>query len=206
MSPLPGSPHPPPPVHLALVAMPGAGKSTLGKVLARQLGVPFRDADTEIERRVGMSVRHYFEKCGEAEFRDREQETLAELAQAGPMVLATGGGAVLREANRETLRRHYTVVYLRTSAEELGRRLRHDRQRPLLQVADPLAKLRSLYRERDPLYRRTAHFVLETGRPSVNALSQMVLTQLELAGLIDPFQVPSAVGAHSEPGGRQPPR
>jgi shikimate kinase len=108
-------------------------------------------------------------------------------------VLATGGGAVLRPSNRDALHSRTHVFYLRSTPEELFRRLRHDTHRPLLQVADPQARLRELYRERDPLYRRTAHFVVEAARPSVPALMGMVLMQLELAGLVDPGRVPSAI-------------
>ena len=107
--------------------------------------------------------------------------------------MATGGGAVLRPSNRDALHSRTHVFYLRSTPEELGRRLRHDSHRPLLQVADPHARLRELYRERDPLYRRTAHFVVEAARPSVQALTGMVLMQLELAGLVDPGQVPSNI-------------
>lgn len=171
---------------VALVAMPGAGKSSLGRILARQLGLPFADADHEVEVRIGMSIREYFQAQGEDAFRDQEQQVLADLTQRGPMILATGGGAVLRPANREVLRNRCTVVYLRTSPEELARRLKHDRSRPLLQVDNPLRKLRELYRQRDPLYRETAHFIIETGRPSVHALAALVLMQLELAGIVDP--------------------
>lgn len=173
--------------------MPGAGKTTVGRLLARQLDLPFVDADHEIEHRLGMAIKDFFAQSGEAAFRDVEQQVIGELTDGRPMVLATGGGAVLREANREALHRHCTVVYLRSAPEELFRRLRHDRQRPLLQVADPLRKLRDLFRERDPLYRRTAHFVVETGRPSVHGLAGMILMQLELAGCIDPRVVPSPV-------------
>jgi shikimate kinase len=109
---------------------------------------------------------------------------IRDLAQAATGVLATGGGAVLRAANREQLRAAGHVVYLRTTPEEVFRRLRHDRNRPLLQVDEPLARLRQLFEERDPLYRETAHFVVETGRPSVSTLVNMVLMQLELAGLV----------------------
>ncbi len=186
---------------LALVAMPGAGKTTVGKLLARQLCLPFVDADHEVERRLGMSIRDFFAAQGEAAFRDMEQAVIAELATGAPMVLATGGGVVLREPNRDALHRHCTVVYLRSTPEELFRRLRHDRQRPLLQVDDPLRKLRELYRERDPLYRRTAHFIIETGRPSVQGLANMILMQLELAGRVDPLRVPSPV----DPGHEGPP-
>ncbi|NYG31710.1 shikimate kinase [Sphaerotilus montanus] len=175
---------------ISLVAMPGAGKSTAGRHLASALGLPFVDADVEIERRIGMSIRAFFEREGEAAFRDIEQAVLAELAHRGGLVLATGGGAVLREANRQVLRDHTTVVYLRASPEELFRRLRHDTQRPLLQVADPLRKLRELYQTRDPLYRETAQFTIETGRPSVPTLVNMILMQLELAGVVSAFRPP----------------
>ncbi|MEY8876090.1 MAG: shikimate kinase [Leptothrix sp. (in: b-proteobacteria)] len=178
---------------ISLVAMPGAGKSTAGRHLAHVLDVPFVDADHEIERHIGCSIRAFFEREGEPAFRDLEQQVIADLLQRAPLVLATGGGAVLRPANRAALRERSTVVYLRATPEELFRRLRHDTQRPLLQVADPMRKLRELYRERDPLYRETAQFVIETGRPSVGTLVNMMLMQLELAGLVDPNQVPSSV-------------
>lgn len=171
--------------------MPGAGKSTAGRHLAHALGRPFVDADTEIERRIGMSIRAFFDREGEAAFRDIETEVIAELARRGGIVLATGGGAVLREVNRHELRDHTVVIYLRAAPEELFRRLRHDTQRPLLQVADPLRKLRELFRDRDPLYRETAHFVIETGRPSVPTLVNMILMQLELAGVVQPPATPS---------------
>lgn len=177
--------------------MPGAGKSTAGRHLASALGMPFVDVDIEIERRIGMSIRAFFEREGEVAFRDVEQEVLADLAQRGGLVLATGGGSVLREANRQVLRDHTTVVYLRAAPEELFRRLRHDTQRPLLQVADPLRKLRDLFQARDPLYRETAHFIIETGRPSVPTLVNMILMQLELAGVVSAFRAPKAAAPAS---------
>lgn len=148
-----------------------------------------------IEQRIGEPIRAFFEREGEAAFRHVEQTVIAELCRPDRPadVLATGGGAVLRRANRETLRNGATVIYLRSTPEELQRRLRHDNHRPLLQVADPRAKLQQLFRERDPLYRETAHFVLDTGRPSLHTLVGMVLMQLELAGLVDPSRVPSPV-------------
>ena len=174
--------------------MPGAGKSTAGRHLAAHLHLPFVDADTEIERRIGMSIRAYFEREGEPAFRDVEEQVLAELARGPAQIIATGGGSVLREANRRALHDHTTVVYLRAAPEELFRRLRHDRQRPLLQVADPLRKLRDLFRERDPLYSETAHFTIETGRPSVAGLVNMIVMQLELAGVL-PLHRDDAVGS-----------
>ncbi len=179
---------------LALVGMPGCGKSTVGRHLARQLGRHFVDSDHEIEHAIGGSIRVYFEQHGEAVFRDLEEQTIARLCQQPGTVLATGGGAVLRAPNRQALHDHCHVIYLRSTPEELFRRLRHDTQRPLLQVRDPLKRLRDLYRERDPFYRETAHFTIETGRPSVPTLVNMILMQLELAGLVDPLQVPATVG------------
>lgn len=181
------------PVTIALVGLPGSGKSSVGRQLAKRLGVTFNDSDAVIEQRIGEPIRAFFEREGEARFRDIEQGVVAELADAVQGVLATGGGAVLREANRRVLHDRCCVLYLRSSPEELQRRLRHDTQRPLLQVADPRAKLQQLYRERDPLYRETAHFVIETGRPTVQTLVGMVLMQLELAGVVDPSRVPSPV-------------
>ncbi len=174
--------------------MPGCGKSTVGRHLARHLGLRFADSDTEIERRIGMPIRDWFPLHGEDAFRDVEQDVIDALTQPGDaLVLATGGGAVLRPSNRDALHSRSHAFYLRSSPEELHRRLRHDTHRPLLQVADPQRRLRELFRERDPLYRRVAHFVIETARPSVPALIGMVLMQLELAGLVDPAQVPSPV-------------
>lgn len=168
---------------IALIGLPGSGKSTVGRQLARRLQLPFLDSDQLIEQRLGCSIREYFEREGEDRFRDLESQVLQEIA-GQHAVLSTGGGAVLRPANRQCLRERCQVVYLKSSPEELYRRLRHDRQRPLLQVADPLQKLRELYAARDPLYRETAHYVIETGRPSVAMLVNMIVMQLELAGLV----------------------
>jgi shikimate kinase len=181
-------------VIVALVGMPGCGKSTVGRHLARQLGRHFVDSDAEIEKRLGTTIRDWFAAHGEAEFRDVEQEVVEQLTQDDRTVLATGGGVVLRPANRAVLHERCQVFYLRSSPEELNRRLRHDTQRPLLQVDNPQRRLRELFRERDPLYRRTAHYVVETPRPSVLALLNMVLMQLELGGWVDPALVPSPVG------------
>lgn len=176
---------------IALVGMPGSGKSSVGRQLARRLGWAFADADTEVEHQVGGAIRAYFEQHGEAAFRDIEQTVLARLLERDRLILATGGGAVLREANRRLLASRAEVVYLRSTPEELMRRLRHDTHRPLLQVGDPMRKLRELYEQRDRLYRECARFVIETGRPSVKLLCGMILMQLELAGLVDPAEAPS---------------
>lgn len=173
-------------LRIALVGLPGSGKSTVGRQLARRLALPFRDSDHEIESRIGCTIREFFEREGESAFRDIEQEVIRELTGGEAGVLATGGGAVLREANRERLHGFAHVIYLRAAPDDLYRRLRQDTQRPLLQVDDPLQRLRDLYDQRDPLYRETAHYTIETGRPSVPTLVNMVLMQLELAGVLPP--------------------
>lgn len=170
----------------SLIGLPGSGKSTVGRQLARRLALPFVDSDHVIEQRLGCPIRQYFEREGEAAFRDVEEAVIDELSLAERGVLSTGGGAVLREANRRHLRERGLVVYLKSSPDDLFRRLRHDRNRPLLQVADPLARLRDLHAIRDPLYRETAHFAIETGRPSVATLVNMIVMQLELAGAWPP--------------------
>lgn len=154
----------------------------MGRQLARRLHLPFVDSDHEIEVQIGCSIREFFEREGEARFRDIEEEVIDRLTLGPGKVISTGGGAVLRPGNRRNLHARGRSVYLKSTPEELFRRLRHDSNRPLLQVADPLQKLKDLYAERDPLYREVAHFVLETGRPSVSTLVNMIVMQLELAG------------------------
>ena len=165
---------------VAIVGLPGSGKSTVGRQLAKRLALPFSDSDQLIEKRLGESIRAFFDREGEDRFRELEASVIKELVAAPPCVLSTGGGGVVRSENRESLRLHCRVVYLHSSPAELFRRLRHDRTRPLLQVEDPLARLKDLYAARDPLYRETAHFVIETGRPSVAMLVNMITMQLEL--------------------------
>ncbi len=169
---------------IVLVGLPGSGKTTVGKQLARRLKLPFVDSDHVIEERLGCSIREFFEREGEDRFRDVEQEVIDELSRGQACVLSTGGGAVLRSANRQHLHDRGKVVYLRSTPEDVYRRVRHDRNRPLLLVADPLQRLRDLYDARDPLYRETAHFVIDTGRPSVATLVNMIVMQLELSGSV----------------------
>ena len=166
------------------MGLPGSGKSTIGRQLARRLDVRFFDSDFVIERRTGCSIREFFEREGEQAFRDLEQEVIDELTLNNDCVLSTGGGAILRQANRDKLNQRCQVVYLHSAPEEVFRRIRHDQNRPLLQVADPQARLKELYELRDPLYREAAHFVVETGRPTVSTLVNMIVMQLELAGVV----------------------
>lgn len=168
---------------LALIGLPGSGKSTVGRHLAKRLHVPFLDSDHVIEQRLGCSIRAFFDREGEERFRDFEETVIDELTALPSGVLSTGGGAVLRQQNRRRLHERGTVVYLNSGPEDIYKRLRHDTQRPLLQVADPLDKLRDLYAVRDPLYREVAHFTVDTGRPSVATLVNMIVMQLELAGI-----------------------
>lgn len=154
--------------------------------MSQRLQWPFTDTDTLIEQRIGCTIREYFDREGEASFRDIEQAVIAEMAQLPKGVLATGGGAVLREANRRQLHEGFHVVYLRSSPEDLFRRLRHDVKRPLLQVQDPLGRLRELHAVRDPLYREVAHDIVDTGRPTIAMLVNLIVMQLELAGIAVP--------------------
>jgi shikimate kinase len=166
-----------------LVGLMGAGKTSVGKLLARRLGKTFYDCDLEIERATGVRVPVIFDIEGEPGFRAREQKILSELVQRSAVVLATGGGAVLSEQNRKLLKEHGTVVYLCASPQDLWRRTRHDRNRPLLQTADPLTKLTELYKERDPLYREVADLVVDTGNQSVSALAHRLEQKLTQLGM-----------------------
>jgi len=170
-----------------MVGLPGGGKSTIGRQLARRLRWEFVDTDAAIEKQIGCSIRQYFEQAGESAFRDVESKVIDALTRMSNAVLATGGGAVLREQNRRTLKERCTVVYLRSSPEELFRRLRNDTQRPLLQVDDPLAKLRQLHAERHPLYDEVAHFRVDTGRTSVATVVNTIVMQLDMAQLAHPL-------------------
>jgi shikimate kinase len=171
---------------ISLIGLPGSGKTTVGRQLARRLQLPFVDSDHVIETRLGCSIREFFEREGESRFRDVEEQVIDELTSQSSGVLSTGGGVVLRPNNQLHLHERTHVVYLNSSPDELIRRLRHDVNRPLLQVADPLSRLRDLHAQRDPLYRQTAHFVIDTGRPSVATLVNMIVMQLELAGAVAP--------------------
>jgi shikimate kinase len=153
-----------------LVGMMGAGKTSVGRALARRLGKAFWDSDHVIEERTGVKIPVIFEIEGEPGFRARESAVIAELTAMDGIVLATGGGAVLGDANREKLRSRGTVVYLRANVRDLLNRTRHDRNRPLLQTADPRARLTELFEVRDPLYRETAHITVDTGSQSLTSL------------------------------------
>jgi shikimate kinase len=165
--------------NIYLVGMMGAGKTTVGRLLARRLRLRFYDTDHEIERRCGVKIPVIFEIETEAGFRARETQVIAELTKLDGIVLATGGGAILEAENRQRLSTHGSVVYLRARPEDLYERVRHDRNRPLLATADPLARLREIHRERDPLYVEVADLIMDTGRQGIQVLARDLLEKLE---------------------------
>ena len=167
--------------NIFLIGLMGAGKSTVGRVLARKLNSRFVDTDHALEERCGVKIPTIFEMEGEAGFRKREAQIIEELTQEKGLILATGGGSVLLPENRRALSERGTVVYLHANPIELWHRTKGGEGRPLLQNGDPKAILENLYALRDPLYREIADHIIETGKPSVNQLVNTLLMQLELA-------------------------
>lgn len=157
----------------------GAGKTTVGRALAKKLNKRFIDSDHEIEVRTGASIPLIFEIEGEASFRQRESEVIRDLTAQSDIVLATGGGAILKPENRQYLKSRGIVVYLHASVNNILQRTSNDKNRPLLQTADPRARIEQLAREREPYYLEIADFIIETGRPNVQSLVQMIIAQLE---------------------------
>ena len=164
--------------NIFLVGLMGAGKTTIGRLLARRLDMTFIDSDHEIEARTGATIPWIFEIEGEASFRRREADVIRELTAGSGIVLATGGGAVLDPASRALLAERGTVIYLRASVSSILQRTAHDKNRPLLQTADPRRKLEDLTAQREPLYREIADMVIDTGRPNVQSMVQTILDQL----------------------------
>lgn len=165
--------------NLILVGPMGAGKSTIGRLLAKELRLPFKDSDKEIEQRTGANIPWIFDVEGEQGFRDREQAMIQELCEADGLVVATGGGAVLRPANREALRSGGRVVYLHTSVDQQIGRTSKDRNRPLLRTTDPAKVLRDLMAIRDPLYREIADIIIETDERPPRMVVQEILERLQ---------------------------
>ena len=162
-----------------LVGPMGAGKTTIGKYLAQQLKLQFLDTDSEIERRCGADIPWIFDMEGEQGFRDREEQVVEELTRTDKVVLATGGGVVMREANRRALGSRGFVIYLHATVREQTRRTRHDKRRPLLQTGDPAAVLRDLMAVRDPLYREIADHVIDTDGCSPKTVAQRLIRELQ---------------------------
>lgn len=164
---------------IVLVGMMGAGKTTVGRELAKRLGRRFVDSDHEIVERTGVAIPVIFDVEGEDGFRKRETMVVDELSGDAGIVLATGGGVVLRPENRDILHSRCCVVYLDVPVQTLYERTRHDKNRPLLQVENPRAKIESLYKARDPLYRQVAHVVVSGGRGSAKSMLRKIEKALQ---------------------------
>jgi shikimate kinase len=183
------------PGNFFLVGLMGAGKTSVGRLLAKRFGKAFYDCDLEIERRTGVKIPVIFDIEGEAGFRNRETNVLRELVALNNIVLATGGGAILRDENRQLLRQNGTVVYLRASLDDLWQRTRHDRNRPLLHTTDPRAKLEELFAQRDPLYREISSIIVDTGNQSLGNLASRLEQRLRehLLSPLDPGTFPAGI-------------
>lgn len=169
-----------PPLHRVFLVGPmGAGKTTIGKYLAQQLKLRFVDTDAEIEERTGADIPWIFDVEGEEGFRDREQRVVEEMTLRDNVVLATGGGVVLRSENRRALAGRGFVIYLYATVDEQVRRTRRDRQRPLLQGGDPEQILRDLMSERDQLYKEIADHIIETDSCSPKTVAQRLMRELQ---------------------------
>lgn len=167
------------PNRIFLIGPMGAGKTTVGRTLASQLGMTFVDSDQEIQERTGVDIPTIFEFEGEEGFRDREQQVIDDLTQLDQRVLATGGGAVLRPQNRQHLSARGIVVFLECSPEQQFERTYRDRKRPLIQTEDPLTRLRELMQHRAPLYRETADYVVSTEGRSAAAVVKDILDHID---------------------------
>jgi shikimate kinase len=168
--------------NIILVGLMGAGKSTIGRQLARRLNLTFYDSDKVIEERTGVSIPTIFEIEGEAGFREREEQAIAELTSLDGILLATGGGSVLRETNRQHIKDAGCVIYLRATADQLFQRIKHDKSRPLMQTANPLQTLRDLLKTREPLYLEVADLVVPTGKQKVNVILRDIHNKLKQIG------------------------
>ena len=164
---------------LILVGLMGAGKSTVGRQLAQRLGLAFYDSDKVIEERTGASIPTIFSLEGESGFREREEQIIAELCTLENVLIATGGGSVLRETNRKQLRKAGYVVYLRANAAHLYQRIQHDKSRPLMQTDNPLQTLRDLLRTREPYYLEVADIVVQTGKQKVSVIVREIERKLK---------------------------
>lgn len=175
---------------VVLVGMMGAGKSTIGRRLSARLGLPFFDADAEIEAAAGMSISDIFESRGELDFRDGEVRVIARLLEGGPAVLATGGGALMRQETRDRIRERAVSIWLKVDTEVVMRRVKRRSDRPLLQTADPEATVERLLREREPLYEQADLTVWSRDVPHEKIVEECIEALHELLG-----------GGRSRPGG-----
>lgn len=165
--------------NIILVGLMGAGKSTIGRQLARKLGLTFYDSDKVIEERTGVSIPTIFEVEGEAGFREREEQVIADLTSLSGVIIATGGGSVLRASNRQHIKAGGCVIYLRANAEQLFQRIKHDKNRPLMQTPNPMQTLRDLLKAREPLYLEVADLIMPTGKQKANVILREIQNKLK---------------------------
>ena len=165
--------------NIFLIGLMGAGKTTIGRQIANELSLEFFDSDHEIEKRTGVTITHIFDIEGESGFRKRETAVLNDLTDKKGIVLATGGGAILKTENRQFLRSRGTTIYLYANIDTLFERTSKDRNRPLLQTENPKEKLEELFNIRDPLYRETADIIIDTGKDSVRLALKEILEELQ---------------------------
>lgn len=165
--------------NIFFIGLMGAGKTTIGKLLAKHLSKDFYDTDVEIEKRTGVKIPVIFDLEGEAGFRRRETAVIQELTQLSNIVMATGGGAVIADENQQLLKANGTVIYLRANVNELWHRTRNDKHRPLLQNVDIHAKLEQLYAERNPIYTQTATHIVDTGNQPVSTIIAKIETLIK---------------------------
>lgn len=168
--------------NIFLIGPMGVGKTTIGRQLASELGLQFHDSDRELEAATGADIPWIFDVEGESGFRVREERMIDQLSQRHGVVLATGGGAILSADSRRRLHERGTVVYLRASLRQLQQRTHKDRNRPLLQTADPAARIRELMEKRDPLYRETAHMIIDTTRRGPRSVTAEIRRRLPGSG------------------------
>ncbi len=169
--------------NIILVGLMGAGKSTIGRNLAKRLEKEFYDSDRVIEERTGVDIATIFEIEGEEGFRNREVQVISELCQLDNIVLATGGGSILRDENRRNMKKYSQVIYLSTTAELLYSRIRHDKSRPLMQTSNPLETLKSLLKDREPFYKEVSDLVITTGKQKANVIVKRVENALKQSDL-----------------------
>lgn len=163
--------------NIYLIGLMGAGKTTIGRQLARALALPFYDSDKAIEENTGVDIPTIFEFEGEEGFRDREQKMLQHLTELRGIVLATGGGAIIREQNRKMLKDSGYIVYLHCSVDRILDRTRRDTQRPLLRTDNPKERLLQLFSQREPLYLECANFKIDTGLLKSKAVVKRILEE-----------------------------
>ena len=166
--------------NIFFIGLMGAGKTTIGRLLAKHLNKDFYDTDVEIEKRTGVKIPVIFDLEGEEGFRKRETELIQELTSHNNIVMATGGGAVIAPQNQQLLKAHGIVIYLRANVNELWYRTRNDKHRPLLQNVDIHAKLEQLYAERNPIYTQTAHYIVDTGNQPVSTIIAKIEAMLNI--------------------------